>query len=224
MRNRGSPSPVGDGTHQEKERSLNSVSFVGSFPTADFALHPILPEIAFVGRSNVGKSSLLNRIVNRRALARTSKTPGKTRACNVYAAGDRFYLVDLPGYGYARIGKAERHGFSKLIGDYLSTRENIAGVVWLLDIRRDPSPDDLVMANLLAARGVPVLVAVTKADKVSRSRRPARISHILSAAGVPEDQCVVTSAQTREGAAELQDSVLALVGESGHAVGHSDGW
>ena len=158
--------------------------------------------------------------MNRRSLARTSKTPGKTRACNVYAA-ERFFLIDLPGYGYARVGKAERRGFSKLIRDYLSTRERLAGVVWLLDIRRDLSSDDRAMANLLAARGVPVLVAVTKADKVSRSRRPPRIRQILAATGVSEDQCVVTSAQTREGTADLQESVLALVDLSGTA-GHSE--
>ena len=111
---------------------------------------------------------------------------------------------------------------SKLIRDYLSTREQLAGVVWLLDIRRELSPDDQTMANLLAARGVPVLVAVTKADKVSRNRRPARVRQILAATAVAEDQCVVTSAQTREGTAELQESVLALIDPGGSTAGHSE--
>ncbi|UCG85307.1 MAG: YihA family ribosome biogenesis GTP-binding protein [Gemmatimonadota bacterium] len=206
---------IGNGAHAEEERGLNSVSFVGSFPSADFAVQPALPEIAFLGRSNVGKSSLLNRLINRRSLAQTSKTPGKTRWCNVYSASGRFYLVDLPGYGFARISKAERSGFSRLINDYLSSRENLAGVVWLLDIRREPSAEDLNVANLLATRGVPVLVAVTKADKVSRGRRPQRIKEILASTGVAEDQCVVTSARTREGTADLQESVLALVRQAG---------
>ena len=162
----------------------------------------------------MGKSSLLNRLINRR-LAHTSKTPGKTRSCNVYCAGGRFYLVDLPGYGFARVSKAERRGFSRLITDYLSSRDNLAGVVWLLDIRREPSVQDLDMANLLAARGVPVLVAVTKADKVSRGRRSRRIRQIRTTAGVHEDQCIVTSAQTREGTADLLESVLALVHQAG---------
>jgi GTP-binding protein len=122
--------------------------------------------------------------------------------------------VDLPGYGYARASKAERRGFSHLITDYLSSRENLAGVVWLLDIRREPSPDDLDIANLLATLGVPVLVAVTKADKVSRGRRARLIERILAATGVDGDQCIVTSAQTREGTMELRQTVLRLVQKS----------
>ena len=129
----------------------------------------------------------------------------------MYSVDGRFYLVDLPGYGFARVSQAERRGLSRLITDYLSSRESLAGVVWLLDIRRKPSAEDLEMANLLAARGVPVLVAVTKADKVSRGRRSQRIREILTTTGVHEDQCILTSAQTREGTAELQESLVALV-------------
>ena len=167
-----------------------------------------------MGRSNVGKSSLLNRLINRR-LAHTSKTPGKTRACNVYSVDGRFYLVDLPGYGFARVSKVERGSFRRLLTDYLSTRDKLAGVVWLLDIRREPSAEDLDMANLLAVRGVPVLVAVTKADKLSRGRRLQRIAEILSAIEVHQDQCIVTSALKREGIDELQKSVLELVQQAG---------
>jgi len=154
-------------------------------------------------------------LTGRRALAHISKTPGKTRACNVYAAAGRFYLVDLPGYGYARASKTERLGFSQLITDYLSTRQSLAGVVWLLDIRREPSKEDVQMANLLAQAGVPTLVAVTKADKVSRGRRSERIASIVTAIGVPEDQVVITSAHTREGTEDLRESVVALVEERG---------
>jgi GTP-binding protein len=129
----------------------------------------------------------------------------------VYDADARFRLVDLPGYGYARASKAERRGLSRLIRSYLSSREQLAGIIWLLDIRRDPSRDDLDMADLLADRGVPVLVAVTKADKISRGRRSERVRSILDAVGVPEEQCIVTSATTREGVLDLRDSLEALV-------------
>ncbi|UCD23280.1 MAG: YihA family ribosome biogenesis GTP-binding protein [Gemmatimonadota bacterium] len=213
MHNRRPPTSIGHGAQTGKEGSLNSVYFVGSYPTADFVTQPPLPEIAILGRSNVGKSSLLNRLMGRRALAHTSKTPGKTRACNVYLANGRFYLVDLPGYGYARVSKTERRGFSKLITDYLSWRSRLAGVVWLLDIRREPSREDVQMANLLADGGVPTLVAVTKADKVSRGRRRERIASIVTAVGVAEDQVIVTSAHTKEGTEDLRESVLTLVEE-----------
>lgn len=128
-------------------------------------------------------------------------------------------LVDLPGYGYARASKSERRGFASLIRSYLSERPRLAGVIWLLDIRRDPSSDDLDIAELLAQRGVPVLVAVTKADKVSRSRRRGRLGAIADAVGVHVDQCVITSATTREGVADLRDSLEAFLvdGETGKA-------
>jgi GTP-binding protein len=120
-------------------------------------------------------------------------------------------LIDLPGYGYARASKAERRGFSRLIRSYLSDRPRLVGVIWLLDMRREPSKDDLEIADILTQRGVPVLVAVTKADKVSRSRRRERLSAIAEAVGVHVDQCVVTSATTREGVADLRDSLDALL-------------
>ena len=151
--------------------------------------------------------------MGRRALAHTSKTPGKTRTCNVYSAEERFYLVDLPGYGYARVSKAERRGFSRLITDYLSGRQTLVGVVWLLDIRHSPSKEDREMANFLADAGVPTLVAVTKADKVSRGRRRERIESIVTALDVPQEQLLVTSAKVGEGVDDLRESVLALVEE-----------
>jgi GTP-binding protein len=194
-----------------QERGLTYASFVGSFPAADFRLDPALPEIAFLGRSNVGKSALINAFTGRRALARTSRTPGKTRTCNVFAIGDRFYLVDLPGYGYARAAKTARRGFQQLLRDYLSGREELAGVVWLLDVRREPTADDRAMAQLLAARDTPMLVAITKADKLARARRTERARTILQTIGIPGDQVVVTSARTRDGIGELRDAVERLV-------------
>lgn len=131
--------------------------------------------------------------------------------CNVFDVDGRFYLIDLPGYGYARVGKGERRGLQALVRRYLSDRQALRGAVWLLDVRRDPSVDDHAVGELLGARGVPVLVAITKADKVARSRRDERVRTILGAVGMPEDQCVVTSARTRSGIDDLRDSIFAFV-------------
>lgn len=132
--------------------------------------------------------------------------------CNVYDVAGHFYLVDLPGYGYARVSKSVKRGFSHLLRNYISHRPTLAGVVWLLDLRRDPSPDDRDMGDLLEARGIPVLLTTTKADKVGRGQRATRIAAILEALGATESQVVLTSARTSEGIDRLRDSVNALVG------------
>jgi GTP-binding protein len=210
---RGETTARGDRERAGQERGLINATFVGSYPTADFAVQPSLPEIGFLGRSNVGKSSLINALTNRRALARISGTPGKTRMCNVYDIDERYYLVDLPGYGYAKASKTVRQDLQGLLKRYFSERTLLAGVVWLLDIRREPSPDDLEMGALIGERGIPVLVAITKADKFGRGRRGERTRAILDAVQIPADQCVVTSAQTKDGIDDLRDSIQAFVGQ-----------
>lgn len=172
---------------------------------------PVRPEIALVGRSNVGKSTLLNRLVGRRALARTSRTPGKTRALNVFTWGEHLYLVDVPGYGWAQASRGDRAGYRKLVEGYLSGRLQLAAVLWLLDLRRDPSPDDAEIGEVLAARGIPALAVLTKADQVPRALRPSRLRAVALALGLEEDACLVTSARTLEGMEELRDSVLAFL-------------
>ncbi|MDH3291981.1 MAG: ribosome biogenesis GTP-binding protein YihA/YsxC [Gemmatimonadota bacterium] len=208
--------PVATHRHRaaaRQERSLIPVKFVGSYPAVDFRLAPVRPEICFLGRSNVGKSSLINAFAGQKTLARTSRTPGKTRMCNVFDVDGRFYLVDLPGYGYSRVGMAERQGMQALVQRYLTERQTLRGAVWLLDMRRDPSAEDHAVGELLAARGVPVLVAITKADKLARSHRQERLRTIGGAVGMPEDQCVLTSARTQSGIDDLRDSVFAFVGQ-----------
>lgn len=158
----------------------------------------------------MGKSSLLNALVGRKRLAYTSETPGKTQTCNVYRVEQRYYLVDLPGYGYARLSKRRRAELRVLIESYLRSLRPVAGVVWLLDIRHAPSGDDGAIADLLASGRRPVLVALTKADKIARGRRSERLAALAGAVGVPTDQCVLTSAVKREGIRTLQASVDAL--------------
>ena len=189
------------------------VEFVGSFPDPLVALTPALPEVALIGRSNVGKSSLLNALVGRPGLARVSATPGKTTLLNAFRL-PRFYLVDLPGYGFARAGKAARAGDRRLVRRYLRERPTLAGVVWLLDVRHPPSPDDLDMQELLAESGRPVLVALTKADKLTRSAQAVRSRELAAALGVQEDQVQLTSSTSRLGVSELAASIVAAVGGS----------
>jgi GTP-binding protein len=196
-----------------EERSLTEPQYVGSFPRADAPLDPPLPEIAFVGRSNVGKSTLLNALVGRR-IAKVSGTPGKTRAFNVFRIGDSHYFLDLPGYGYARAGKAQRATFRGLVKHALQ-RERLSGVVWLLDIRHPPSADDRAIQEVLVEDETRVLAALTKGDKLTPSKRRTRERELRDDLGLPEDQLIVTSAKTGEGIADLREAIAGLIQSQG---------
>ena len=187
------------------------ISFVGSFPDPDVRVEPELPEIAFIGRSNVGKSSLLNALVGRPGLARVSGSPGKTTLLNFYRLPDR-YLVDLPGYGFARASKSSRAGYRKLIVGYLRSRESLAGIVWLLDIRRDPSAEDREMQQLLSECGRPVLAVFTKADKLTRSALALRTRELARALQLDPDQIQLTSSHSGLGILELAISIATTGG------------
>ena len=170
-----------------------------------------LPEVAFAGRSNVGKSSLLNRLVRRKRFARVSNTPGRTREINFFRVNGRFVLVDLPGYGYARISKERRAEWKPLIEGYLRTSPELRGIVQLLDVRHDPTEDDRQMIDFLAALGVPTLFVLTKIDKLTRTQRERRIADLMSDLGADEAQAIPFSAETGEGRDELAGAVASLV-------------
>jgi GTP-binding protein len=187
------------------------VEFVGSFPDPLVRLDPPLPEVAFIGRSNVGKSSLLNALVGRPGLARVSGTPGKTVLLNAFRLPD-LYLVDLPGYGFARASRSARAGYRRLVTTYLTKRPNLAGVVWLLDVRHEPSKDDREIQSLLVESGRPVLAVLTKADKLTHSARTTRTRELAAALGLQEDQVQLTSSKSRLGVAELAQSIIAATG------------
>jgi len=173
-----------------------------------------LPEVAFLGRSNVGKSSLLNRLLARKQLARTSRTPGKTRLLHFYRAdrpGRELILVDLPGYGYAKAAKSERRRWKGLIEGYLEGREVLRAAVLLQDIRRDPSEDETLLLDWLAQRQIPALVAFTKIDKLKPAKRAERLRALGTGFPVQADWMVPTSARTGAGIEQLWRAIDTLL-------------
>jgi GTP-binding protein len=171
---------------------------------------PDRPEVAFAGKSNVGKSSLLNAIVNRRKLARTSSTPGRTQAINFFRFGTSLYLVDLPGYGFARVPMNVKKSWGQMVEDYLRTRETLKAVVVILDIRRDPSTGDENLINWLNYYHIDPIVVLTKADKVSRQQAQNRSKLITdSLKTVSFSEPVIFSSLKRQGVTELWKKINA---------------
>ena len=171
-----------------------------------------LPEVAFAGRSNVGKSSLLNSLVRRKSFARVSRTPGRTREINFFRVNNGFVLVDLPGYGYARISREKKSEWRPMIESYLRRTTQLRGIVLLLDIRREPSDDDRAMLDFLAEVEVPTIVALTKTDKLSKAMAQKRAAEISRALALEGDQVIPFSAHTGEGRVELLAAIAGSVG------------
>ena len=189
---------------------LLGCELVGSYPDPLHPLNPRLPEIAFVGRSNVGKSSLLNALVGRKALARVSAAPGKTELLNVYRLPECYFL-DLPGYGFAQRSKTAREGFRRLLEGVAARRPTLTGVVWLLDVRHAPSEDDFQIRDLLVEAARPVLAVLTKADKLSAAQRAKALRQRGRELGMAEAELLLTSSTTGLGIADLRDSILEAV-------------
>ena len=173
-----------------------------------------LPEFAFAGKSNVGKSSLINALMNRKSYARTSSQPGKTQTVNYYNVNDIFYLVDLPGYGYAKVSKEVAAKWMKMIERYLNTSQCLRVVFLLIDIRHDPSAKDVEMYRMLTQKGLNPLIIATKADKISKMARQKNVAQIRKKLEVVEGTPIIPfSAQTKEGKEEIWEYIDYFVKE-----------
>ena len=171
-----------------------------------------LPEFLLVGRSNVGKSSFINTIINRKNYARTSATPGKTQTINFYLVNEEFYLVDAPGYGYATLSKKNQKKFGLMMEDYLTTRENLKQVFMLIDFRHKLSKDDIMMFNYLKHYQIPVTIVATKIDKVGVTQHQKQRNMILNELELPVgDEFVMFSNITKEGRAEIYDRIERII-------------
>lgn len=191
----------------------DSAQFVRSARTREEFPDNGLPEIAFAGRSNVGKSSLLNRLLGRRGLAKTSKSPGKTRTVNFFVVNERLYFVDLPGYGYAKVPKHLKATWGALITSYLTGRDTLRMVVHLIDARHPPTRNDHELLALLEEARVPTLLVATKFDKLKRSQRARTLEVVRAQLDLDEEALIIPfSAVTGEGVRELWRIITEQVG------------
>lgn len=181
---------------------------MGSYSSLDKIPADTRLQIALAGRSNVGKSSLLNKLVGQRSLALVSGTPGKTRLLNFFLVNERFYLVDLPGYGYAKVSRTVSQSWGKLVEQYLTKSPRLAGLLLLLDSRRDPTPEDRQLLDWLAVRGTPVLAVITKSDKVNKDQLKRKIRQVETEWGI---EALGFSVMSGLGKAELIASIRHLV-------------
>ena len=192
---------------------IREASFLSSNTQVAACPAPDRPEYAFIGRSNVGKSSLINMLTGRLGLAKTSSTPGKTQVINHFTINNEWYLVDLPGYGYARVSKSSRADWSKMINAYLSKRENLTCVCVLLDSRHAPQAADLEFMTKLGEDGVPFIMIFTKTDKQSASQTRVLLNHYLAKMSETWDELpryFVTSAETGAGREEVLDFITEI--------------
>jgi len=172
------------------------------------------PELAISGRSNVGKSSLINKFTNRKNLAKTGKTPGKTRTINFFNMNDEWYMVDLPGYGFARVPLQIRAEWGKMMNTYFRTRQNLRGVIQLVDIRHKPTEEDKMMVNMLWQHEIPALIVATKADKIARGQRSKYLQIIADTLEMQEWKSIIPfSAEDGTGVEELDEAVKHIIYE-----------
>lgn len=200
---------------------IKSVEFAGAVASINGKMPGTLPQVAFSGRSNVGKSSLINRLLGRTrtAVARVSATPGKTREINFFdvtattseGLPARFYVVDLPGYGYAKVPITVRNQWQKVIEWYLGNTRELKGVVQLIDARHEAVEADRMMLKYLAEAEIPAMFVLTKVDKLTRSERAAQVASVIGELGLHPDQVVEFSSKTGEGREELLSSIESLI-------------
>jgi GTP-binding protein len=192
--------------------TIHSAEFVKAAVRPEGYPEDPLPEVAFGGRSNVGKSSLINCLLNRKKLVRTSRTPGRTQTINFFLINQSFRFVDLPGYGYAKVPESVRRSWGPMVEKYLQGRTELRGVVQILDARHPPTADDLQLWGWLRERGLPAIAVLTKMDKVKRSQVQKQIALHASALGVETGEPVPFSAVTRRGRDVLWERIAPWIG------------
>jgi GTP-binding protein len=171
-----------------------------------------LPEFALAGRSNVGKSSFINKMINRKNLARTSSKPGKTQTLNFFLINESFYFVDVPGYGFAKVSKKEREAWGKMIETYLTTREQLRAVVLIVDLRHAPTKDDVMMYEFLKHYEIPTVIIATKADKIPRGKWQKHVKVVRETLNVVEgDPIIIFSSETGQGKDEAWAALQQLM-------------
>lgn len=190
---------------------IKSSKFITSAVTQPQYPEDGLPEIAFAGRSNVGKSSLINTLINRKQLVKTSSTPGRTQLINFFMINKNFFFVDLPGYGYAKVPEHVKKNWGPMIETYLSTRETLRGVVLILDLRRIPAAGDLDFIKWLNHFRIPTLLVLTKADKIAKTKRIQNIIEISNKLGISQENLILFSAKTGLGKEIILDEIEALL-------------
>lgn len=186
---------------------IKKASFITSAAGAKDMIVSELPQVAVVGKSNVGKSSFINYLANDGKLARTSKEPGRTRLINYFLFNEDFILTDLPGYGFARVSREEKKKWAATIEEYLDNEENLRLVCFLVDIRHDPTEDDKIMYNYLFKRAVPFIIVATKSDKIAKSKVKNQLRHLASVLKVGMDNILPVSSQNKTGKEEVLEKI-----------------
>ena len=190
---------------------IKKASFITSAAGAKDMIVSELPQVAVVGKSNVGKSSFINYLANDGKLARTSKEPGRTRLINYFLFNEDFILTDLPGYGFARVSIEEKKKWAATIEDYLDNEDNLRLVCFLVDIRHDPTEDDKIMYNYLFKRAVPFIIVATKSDKIAKSKVKNQLRHLASVLKVGMDNILPVSSQNKTGKEEVLEKIEKIV-------------
>lgn len=192
---------------------IKSAEFVKSAVKPSHYPEAALPEVAFAGRSNVGKSSLINALLNRKKLVKTSSTPGRTQLINFFDINKSFTFVDLPGYGYAKVPKRVVKEWGAMIETYLSERKTLAGAVLLMDIRRTPGDDEIDLINWFHYYSIPLILVLTKADKFSRQKQTKHIKKYSEALDLPVADLIPFSAKSKQGKDKLWEKIEELISD-----------
>ncbi|HUT43305.1 MAG TPA: ribosome biogenesis GTP-binding protein YihA/YsxC [Desulfobacterales bacterium] len=190
---------------------IKSAEFVTSAVKPSQYPPAVLPEIAFAGRSNVGKSSLINTLVNRKRLVKTSSTPGRTQLINFFNINEEFTFVDIPGYGYAKVPASVKKNWGPMIETYITTRKTLKGVILIMDIRRTPGPEEMNMLDWLNHHGIPSIPVLTKSDKLSKTRQQKQLKEISNTLSADKNNFILFSAKSRQGKDEVWDAVKKVI-------------